>query len=181
MVAVRQEMTKEEFAEIDVPGRYDLVDGELWSLSPTQIPHGQYAADLTIELGIYLRSSGSGRLYSGEMGYELDETGRTILCPDVSFVQSNRLPPKGSKGFFRGVPDLAVEIVSESERPRQVQTKVARYLDAGARLVWCVYPDQQQVVVYSDEEPPQILGVDDQLDGRDVLPGFSLPLSELFA
>jgi|SRR5215211_4023704 len=180
MVAETTGLTKSEFAAIDVPGRHDLIDGELWSLTPTQIPHGHFAAELTIELGIYLRTTGIGRLYGGEMGYELDESGRTILCPDVSFVRIDRVPKPGTKGFFRGAPDLAVEIISESERPRQVQTKVARYLSAGTALVWCVYPDQRQVVVYSDNQPPQLLGTDDLLDGRDVLPGSAQPLAELF-
>jgi len=180
MVAVRAGITKAEFEAIETPGRHDLVDGELWSLPPAKIPHGRFAARITGTLITHVEAHGNGEVFTGELGFELDETGRTILCPDVSFVRTERIPGPEERDFYRGAPDLAVEVISESERPRQVQTKVARYLTAGTALVWCVYPDQRQVVVYSDNQPPQILGVDDLLDGRDVLPGFALPLADLF-
>jgi Uma2 family endonuclease len=173
-------MTSAEFAEITEDGRFDLVDGEVWPLAPARMPHGEFVADLNTELSLYARAHSAGKVYSGEQGFELDETGRTVLCPDVAFVTAQRLPAPRTEGFFPGAPDLAVEVVSESERPRLVLTKVVRYLSAGCRLVWCIYPKKRQVVVYSDNEPPQFLGVDDTLDGRDVLPGFQLPLAKLF-
>ena len=181
MVAARQELTKAEFAEIDKPGRHDLVDGELWSSPPAKIPHGRFVFRITGALSAYLESHGGGEGFGGELAFELDETGRTIFCPDVSFLRTERVPGPEERDFYLGAPDLAVEVISESERPKQVQTKVARYLSAGTRLVWCIYPAQNQIVVYSDEEPPQILGFNDVLDGRDVLPGFSLSLAKLFA
>ena len=179
MVAVRREMTKAEFAAIDKPGHYDLVDGELWSVTPTKIPHGHYAAELTTDLNIYLRANGGGRVYSNDPGFVIDETGRTILCPDVAFVRTERIPP-GLDDFFPGAPDLAVEVISRSERPKQVRIKVARYLAGGTRLVWCVYPERKQVVVHSDQQPPLTLGANDVLDGGELLPGFRLALSALF-
>jgi Uma2 family endonuclease len=181
MVAVRAGLTRDEFAEVDTPGRHDLVDGELWSLPPAKIPHGRFAARIVGELIAHVKTHGGGEIFLGELGYELDPSGRTILCPDASFVRSSRIPGSDAKDFFPGAPDLAVEIISDSERPRQVQTKVARYLSAGASLVWCVYPDQKQVVVYTQDNPPRILGEADVLDGARVLPEFALPLERLFA
>src|SRR4051794_1386110 len=115
MVAARREVTKAEFAEIVEPGRYDLVDGELWSFPPTKIPHGRFASRLNGALYTYVEAHGGGEVFAGELGYELDSTGRTILCPDVSFVRTERIPGPDERDFYRGAPDLAVEVISESE------------------------------------------------------------------
>ncbi len=180
MVATRQLMTEAEFAEIDTPGRHDLVDGELWSMPPTRIPHSRYSTRLIGALAHHVEQQGGGEVFTTELGYVLDLDRRTILCPDISFVCSDRVPPDESTGFYDGAPDLAVEVISESEGPRQVQTKVARYLSAGTTLVWCVYPPLKQVVVYHHDLPPRILNVEDTLNAEPVIPGFALPLSDLF-
>jgi Uma2 family endonuclease len=183
MVAVRKELTRAEFSAIDAQGRFDLVDGVLWSMPPAKIPHGKYAAQVIIDLGIYLRANPIGTVYAGELGFVLDSSERTILCPDASFVRRERIPRPEDADFFPGAPDLAVEVISESERPREIQAKVARYLLAGTAIVWCIYPVQRQIVVYTDTEtePPHILGEGDTLDGGPLLPGFELPLKTLFS
>ena len=184
MVAVENQplprMTVEEFAQIDEPGRFDLVDGEVWALPATSIPHGRYTVRFMLKLGNHVLQHGGGEVFGGELGFLVDPAGRTVLCPDVSFVRTDRQPGEEEKGFFPGAPDLAVEVISPSERPRQVQKKVARYLEAGTLLVWCVYPEQRQVIVYAEDAPPRMLGATDMLDGGNVLPGFQLSLSEIF-
>jgi Uma2 family endonuclease len=180
MVAAKQFLTEAEFAEIDSPGRHDLVDGELWSRPPAQIPHGRYATRIILALGRFVEHPGIGEVLSGEIGYVLTVDRRTILCPDVAFVRSDRVPANEERGFFNGAPDLAVEVISPSERPQQIQTNVARYLSAGTTLVWCVYPELQQIVVYHHDLPPHILSVSDTLTADPVITGFQLPLRELF-
>jgi Uma2 family endonuclease len=162
------------------PGRHDLIDGELWTMTPAQIPHGRFSTIIIYELESYVRKHGGGKVYSGELAYELDELGRTILCPDVSFVRSNRTPPNLMKSFFRGAPDLAVEVVSDSERAPEILTKVRRYLAAGTALVWCVYPERREVIVHHASEEPVTLRDADVLAGGDLLPHFVLPLPDLF-
>ncbi len=180
MVAKKQLITEEEFSEINLPGRHDLVDGELWSMAPTRIPHGRFATRVISELVRHVDTQGGGEVFSGEMGFLLDREGRTILCPDVAFVVASRIPSDDEIGFFQGAPDLAIEVISESERPRDIQTKVARYLQAGSTLVWCVYPTIQQVVVYHQDRPPKILSLEDFLDAEPVIPGFRLAMKTLF-
>jgi Uma2 family endonuclease len=180
MVAARQELTKAEFAALIEPGRFDLVDGELWSLPPNGILEARCIRSLIFDLAGWAAVFG-GEVFSGEVGFELDGPATTVLCPDVAYVRAERTPGPEVVGFFPGPPDLAVELVGRAETQSRAMTKLARYLEAGARLVWCIYPDQMQVVVYSDDEPPRIFGIDDVLDGGDVLPGFELNLAELFA
>ncbi len=73
-----------------------------------------------------------------------------------------------------------VEIVSPSKASTEIQAKVADHHDAGAHLVWIVYPERREVAVYRSREEARIPTVDDALEGGDVLPGFHLPLAALF-
>jgi Uma2 family endonuclease len=78
-------------------------------------------------------------------------------------------------------PDLAVEVLSPSDRMADALAKVAMYLQAGTRLVWLVNPATRTVVVFRSEVDPETLGETDALDGDNVLPGFSVPVTEIFA
>jgi Uma2 family endonuclease len=86
--------------------------------------------------------------------------------------------PKGEAWDM--VPDLAVEVVSESNSAQEVIQKVVDYLSGGSRLVWVVYPDVKQVHVYTDLTSARILTEPAELDGGDLVPGFRLSLTELF-
>jgi Uma2 family endonuclease len=77
-------------------------------------------------------------------------------------------------------PDLAVEVVSPSDRDARVTQNAITYLDAGTRLVWVVEPDSQTVTVYTPDLTARILRAEDTLDGGDVLPGFTLKVAEIF-
>ena len=97
-------------------------------------------------------------------------------------MSKERIPsPEVSRGFFSGPPDLAVEVLSPSERAGTIRAKVADYLDAGTRLVWLVDPDARTVTVYRSLLSPRILSVEQRLDGEEVLPGLSVELSEIFS
>lgn len=105
-----------------------------------------------------------------------------IRMPDVAFVRKERLP-KGKvprTAIASLPPDLAVEIMSRSNTQRELDRKRREYFDAGVRLVWQVYPRRKIVRVYSTADEFVELGEDDTLDGGDVLPGFSLSISEWF-
>jgi Uma2 family endonuclease len=79
------------------------------------------------------------------------------------------------------IPDLVVEVVSSSDRPLEVAEKVRMWLDAGVRLVWVVYPTRQIVEEHRPQQAPVTLTASDQLDGGDVVPGFTLPVARVFS
>jgi Uma2 family endonuclease len=174
-------MTVEEFARIDEPGRFDLIDGEVWSLPPAEMMHSHAGVPLLAALATHVHNRRLGRVFSLEVGFRLSLSEQTVLCPDIAFVRAGRMVAPDTRGFFPGPPDLAVEVISRSESAAEVQEKVTRYLKAGTQLVWCVYPHTKQVVVYAPEGPPRILGPADTLDGGEFLPEFRLPLAELFS
>src|SRR5688572_33054470 len=102
-----------------------------------------------------------------------------VRIPDVAFVSWARVP--GGRVPAEPVPhlapDLAVEVLSESNTPREMARKRREYFRATVRLVWEVDPRVRTVAVYvSDAAPLLVLTADDTLDGREVLPGFTLPL-----
>ena len=88
-----------------------------------------------------------------------------------------RLP----RGFFPGAPDLAVEVLSPSDMPGHTHEKLTQYFSHGTRLAWVINPAERNALVYRTPEADRLLRVTDALDGEDVLPGFRLPLAELFA
>lgn len=93
-----------------------------------------------------------------------------------------RVSPNGGlpDGYFPCAPDLAVEVISPSEAAADVNRKATEYFEAGARLVWVVYPDMRQVVVCRTARESVALSGDDTLDGGEVVPGFACRMAELF-
>jgi len=105
----------------------------------------------------------------------------TVRAPDVAFVRTDRVPPPDERRKFAELaPDLVAEVTSPSDRVGEVNSKVAQWLDAGVRLVWVVDPESRIVVAHQPGGVAHLLRGDDVLDGGDVLPGFSLPLRDLF-
>lgn len=115
----------------------------------------------------------------GEAGYVLARDPDTVRGPDVSFVARRRLVDFDDSRFFEGAPDLAVEIVSPSNRPAEIRAKVADYLAAGCRLVWVVDPGRRIVTAYRELLAPKTVGENASIDGEDVLPGLTIPVASL--
>ena len=130
----------------------------------------------------FVRRHGLGKVYNADTGFVLFEEPPTVRAPDVAFVSRSRLPsPEESVSFGRLAPDLAVEVLSPSNTATAILDKVEDYLEAGTRLVWVVEPHRRSVTVYRSRNEIRLLGQGDELDGYDVLPGFSLQISEVFA
>jgi Uma2 family endonuclease len=103
--------------------------------------------------------------------------------PDVAFVSKNRWTPgkeSTQTPAWNVVPNLAVEIVSPSNSMNEVRGKVHEYFAAGVEVVWVVLPEYDEVHVYDSPTSNRILTVDEVLTGDPVIPGFRLPLAELF-
>jgi Uma2 family endonuclease len=174
-------LTTEEYLRLPDDGtRYELVAGILVSEPPPFPQHGRIQARVTQVMSTFVEGRGLGVVLL-ESGFLLSRDPDTVRGPDVSFVTRDRYDAaQASNSYIRGAPDLAVEIVSSSNRPDAIHGKVADYLAAGARLVWVVDPRHCVVTVYRTLLSPRRIGADGVLDGEDVLPGLSLPVSSLF-
>jgi Uma2 family endonuclease len=103
--------------------------------------------------------------------------------PDISFFAKERLQGLDDLpiGFLEGAPDLVVKILSPTNTIEEIDEKLIEYFENGARLIWVINPRQNYVLVYrSATEPDRLLKLTDQLDGEEIIPGFSLPVSQLF-
>src|SRR5262249_49692616 len=104
----------------------------------------------------------------------------TVRSPDAAFVRRDRLPGFTDR-FVPLAPDLAVEVLSPSDRIADAMGKITMYLQAGVRLVWLVDPSARTVTIFRPDAALKLVGAGETLDGGDVLPGFSVPVAELFA
>lgn len=132
-------------------------------------------------LGPFVRANNLGILTPGDGAWEL--MSGLVRLPDVAFLSWDRLPnrelpddPIGS-----AVPDLAVEVLSRSNTPGEMARKRGEYFRSGTRLVWEIDPRARTVRVYTSETAFTDHAAADTLTGDPVLPGFSLPLAQLFA
>lgn len=178
MVETQTRITEEEFLALPKDlGHIELVDGEVVHVSTT-LRHEDIGATLMLLMGIQARKH--GRVFGSSAGFR--KANGNIRVPDLSFMRAERLPEgKAPDEFGDGASDLAVEILSPSERPGAIYRKLGEYFDAGAKQVWLVRPETQTVTVYGTEPDPTILGADDELTAGDLIPGFRCRVADLFA
>lgn len=183
-MSVTQLLTAEQlWALPGVPGkRYELVGGELVEVPGAGGLHGLLVKVFLRLLDPFVLAHRLGEVFADGVGYIIARGPDVVRIPDVSFIARERLPAGGiPEGFIPGAPDLAVEIVSPGDRAEEVYGKVREYLDAGARLVWVVWPRHRTVTVYTPDGQVRERREGDELDGGDVLPGFQVRVAELFA
>jgi Uma2 family endonuclease len=161
---------------------YEVVDNEIREVAPMNARETRFANNLSLALGQFGRSNSLG-MSDVEMLFLIDKSRNLQRRPDVSFVSFQRWPkgkPVPATPAWEVVPDLAVEIVSASNDAYEVLEKVEEYFACGVRRVWLVYPPFFKVYDYDSPTSVRILTRADQLSGGDVVPGFDVPLSELF-
>lgn len=159
---------------------YELVDGTLVEkamgaresfIAAALIQIISNYSDAHDRLGMTLGEAGTLKLMNG-----------LVRIPDVSFTRWDRVPggcvPR--EPIPELAPDLAVEVLSESNTPREMERKLKEYFLAGVKLVWFVNPDDRTVRAFTSPEVVERLTVADDLDGGEVLPGFRVPVARLF-
>jgi Uma2 family endonuclease len=166
-----------------VPGDilYEVVGGQVLEKTMGSFETG-IASILFEILGPFARSHRLGQLFN-EMLFRINIAEDLQRRPDVAFVSDarwpiNRRPPRDA--VWEMVPDLTIEVISKSNSAFDVLKKLHEYFDAGVRRVWVIYPEQAEVYDYSNPKQVQILGVGQELEGGELLPGFRVPVAALF-
>ena len=158
----------------------ELVDGTLVE-KPIGFPESFLASEIIRlvgnfvvehDLGLVTAPDGTLRLMPG-----------LVRLPDAAFISWKQLPKRKcpNEAIVSLIPELAVEVLSASNTRREMERKLKEYFLAGSRLVWLVDPDSRTVDVHTAPDRFTRLQEGDALDGGDVLPGFQLPLTQLFA
>jgi len=173
-------LTADDLARMpdDASVQIELDEGELITMPPAGEDHGYLEVDLTVRIANFVKKHKLGRVYAGDTGFRLND--RTVFAPDVAFVRKERVEVVRSKSFANGAPDLAVEIFSPSDGPRQATRKVKQYIAAGCHTVWVGYPKSKKVVVFEASGEERTLHESDRLEAPELLPGFSVKVADLF-
>ncbi len=165
---------------------YELIQGVLVRMPMSGLRVSSIGMRLAIRLGAYVEDNDLGVLTGQQGGYRLDPAHPldTELGPDVAFVRADRLPPPTSPDYDKApqlAPDLAVEAASENQFAPGLAKKAKTYLAFGTRLVWVIRPRHNRVDVWHPgNDAPTVQGIEDTLDGEDVVPSFTYPIARLF-
>jgi len=184
MIGAPELMTASELLTHDSRGqRTELLHGRLIVREPTGMPHASVLTELTVRIGMHVRASDPplGYVFVGDPGFWVARDPDTVRAPDLAYVTRERLPDGVIPGgYFEGVPDLAVEIRSPSDRTGAVLTKVGTWLEGGCAVVWVIDPVRRTAQHYAADGTIRLHGASEALDAQQVLPGLSIPLGSLW-
>jgi len=161
--------------------RRELVRGEVREMAPSSSEHGRITVKFTWPLAQFVDANRLGSVFAAETGFQLARNPDTVRAADVAFVGNERLVAAGAtRGFFPGAPDLAVEVISPSDRYTEVEEKVAEWLAAGTQAVVIVNPRNRTLKVHRQGNNVAVYSEQDEFADDVVVPGFRLKVKRLF-
>ena len=172
--------TPEDLLAMQNAGRYDLVGGQLYERISgfdtsmiALIVNGRLMAHVVAnKLGWVAQSDGGLQIFN--------DAPMEVRFADGAFVSRARSPHRPGDGHLRVAPDLVIEVVSPNDVASEIDVKVAEYLNAGVRLIWVVYPETRAVNIFRPGGQDSRLTEGETLSGEDIVPGFELPVAEIF-
>ena len=180
MSIATQQITAEELFGNHPRERCELVRGELHILSPAGGEHGWVVLKVSIPLGTFIESQQSGHVFGAETGFIIARNPDTVRAPDVAFVKAGRFSGKPVKSFVPFAPDLAVEVLSPFDSASEVQAKVEEWLNAGTHAVWVIDPQRESALICRTSQDGVLSLRVEELSDDLLLPGFRLPVKQLF-
>jgi len=172
-------MTGEELFRRPDLGPCELVNGRIVPLPPTGAEHADVEFELGTRLRLYGKESGRGRAVGGEVGIYIRRNPDTVRGADIIFISKER-EVRRTKRYFEVAPELVVEVLSPNDSWSDVTEKLADYFSAGVDCVWIVDPKQRCIFAYrSLTEVRQFQEGEDLVDDE-LLPGFHVPVKDLF-
>ena len=165
------------FSEAGLDYKIELEDGRLSIMGPSDIVSSEISSILIRLLGNWVYPRRLGRVFDSAGGFIMPDT--NVKAPDVSFVRAARLR-QSPRYFGELVPDLVVEIKSQSDRIKPIEAKVLKFIELGAIVGILIDPDEETVTIYRSTGEPTVLGNGDILTVAELFPGWELPVSELW-
>ena len=165
------------FSEAGLDYKIELEDGRLSVMGPSDIVSSEISSRLIAFLFAWINPRRLGRVFDSAGGFIMPDT--NVKAPDVSFVRAARLR-QSPRYFGELVPDLVVEIKSQSDRIKLIETKVLKFIELGAIVGILIDPDEETVTIYRSTGEPTVLGNGDILTVAELFPGWELPVSELW-
>ena len=158
-------------------GRRELIHGEVIEMTPPGEEHEDIASEMFGHLWTFVRQHKLGKVYS-RLGFLLATDPDIVREPDTTFVRRERVvrTPK----YFPGAPDIAVEVLSPGDTASESNEKAEMWLAHGTREVWVADPRRRTVQIFRPGRAPQSLTEPDAIESGDLLPGFRLPVRDIF-
>lgn len=180
MTTTTKLITADELLAMGDIGRCELIYGELRMMSPAGAAHGL----VTMRLGSYLmrhvEENELGIALGAETGFKVESDPDLVRAPDAAFIRKSRVPATLPRGYWSGVPDLAVEVISPDDTKREVAEKINMWLAHGTAVVWEADPQAKTLRIHRTGQPAQELTETDTLRDEPLLPGFELVLARVF-
>ena len=159
----------------------ELIRGVLCESMPPGLEHAQIAVAFGAELRAFVKPRRLGRVAVGDPGIKIERDPDTVRAPDVAFFSAQRLPlDRRIQGYADVLPELVVEVKSPRDSREQMNDKAEMWLRHGVRLVWAAFPDERTVEAHHADHGVVLYREGDELDGLDVLPGFTCAVQPLF-
>jgi Uma2 family endonuclease len=156
---------------------FERIAGEIVEKMVSNPRSSRLGARVCARLTVFVEERGLGVVTGAVGGYWV---GDDQYIPDSAYIAKARQAVQPADAYNPLPPDLAVEVLSPSNKPDEMRLKLATYMAAGV-LLWVIDPAQERVEVYHSGRLPRTLGLDAVLDGEDILPGFTLAVSSIFA
>lgn len=161
-------------------GNWELLNGEIIPVNPTSYRAARVTARILRLLDVYAETHELGDVVGPDAGFVIFPNENTLVAPDVGFIASHRVPPAGDQEHFaRLAPDLAVEVMSPTDRMTDALRKISLYLEAGVTVIWLVEPGPRTVSVFQQDQSPLRLAGDQTIAAESVLPGFQMTVDDL--
>ena len=162
------------------PVKYELDDGRLVTMAPAGSDHGSMQYRVAAILLAHAEKLDRGQPFV-EVGVILRRNPDTVRVPDAAFVLKRSLPVRNSpEGYLETIPELVVEVRSKNDSLPETRRKAEEYLDAGVQIVWVIDPASKTVTVFRANQAVRKLGIGDILKAEKVIPGFRVPVADLF-
>lgn len=163
------------------PVDYELDNGRLvFIMVPPGNTHGAVQLNIAAQLKVQGDLKGHGKART-ETGLILWRKADRVVSPDVLFIAKKSLPIRTSpEGYLETIPELVVEVRSKNDSPKYIERKIEHYIQAGVEVVWLADPEPRTVTIHMAGNEPRILTENDTLELPGIIPGFVLPVVDVF-
>lgn len=177
----KQLLTAEEFFLLPDPGdgsQQELVRGEVITMPPPGGMHGVSCNKAGRRLGNFVEDNDRGTVANNDTGFVTERNPDSVRGPDISYWSKERLK-EVPVGYIEISPDMLIEVLSPSNRSKQIRAKLIEYFAKGVRLVWVIAPEDRTLTIYRMPDEGRVLHETVTATGEDVLPGFTCRVSDL--
>lgn len=168
--------TPDEFMALKVE-HAELIDGKVVEIMPPVFDHGELALIIGGAIRRFVKAHQLGRV-AVESSFRTEA--QKVRAPDVCFVSTADLAGENTGKYINKAPTLAVEIISQNDTYNEVDDKASEFLRAGSKAVWIVNPRRRNVTVLTPDEGETLYKMGQSIPGGDILPGFELPVAQIF-